>query len=131
MNFDIENFRIPDTSCPPPKVRKKRVKIGSSKEKFIMGPLPVSWLVRAGELPGDYTLRTALALFYVQGMEGGRKIVLERYHLDQFKIGKDSARRALQRLEQAGLIELGKKGRKFAVTIIPVGNGGENDHTDE
>lgn len=113
----MEKLRLPGTVFQQPETSKKVVAPRESSERFIKGPIPISWLVRARSLPGEYTLLTALVLFYVRGMKQSKKIVVERYHFNLFEIKKDSARRALDRLQKAGLIEYEKFGHKFVVTI--------------
>jgi len=54
------------------------------------------------------------------GFQKKNKVVLERFHFDRLGVKKDSARRALNRLQAAGLIEYTKDGRKYKVTILSV-----------
>ena len=89
-------------------------------EWFIKGPIPGAWILKAATLHGDYTIRVALAICYAQGMASGKDVILDRFHFNKFQIKKDSARRALQRLQKAGLISYHKKGQKFVVTILDV-----------
>lgn len=118
MSFSMEQLRLDDAVFQLPKTPKKVEAPRESSEPFIKGPIPISWLVMADSLPGKYTLRTALVIFYVQGLGSTKKIVLDRFHFDLFGIKKDSARRALDRLQKAGLIGYKKSGQKFEVTII-------------
>lgn len=114
MSFDIDQLRLKSgTFQVPSKIVIER----NPSERFIKGPIPIPWLVRAASLPGKYTLRTALVIFYVQGFEQSKKFMLDRFHFDLFGIKKDSARRSLERLRQAGLIGCVKVGRKFRVTV--------------
>jgi hypothetical protein len=122
MTFDFKQFEIPTESIPVVKPKAKSAEERMLILKYIKGPLPISWLVRASEQPGKYTLLTALAIFYARGFEFGKEkhLVMERYYFDQLGVKKDSTRRALARLDKAGLIALSRKGRKFVVTILPV-----------
>ena len=116
----LEEIRLPNTICPP--IPKKDVDIVvEEKEWFIRGNIPGSWIGKASSLPGDYTLHVALAIWHVRGFrEKSNKVILERFHFDRFNVGVDSTRRALRRLQEAGLIEYTRVGQKHKITILPV-----------
>ena len=122
-DIDIEAFRLPDTAPNVKIVELKKIKPKiksdfSLESWFIQGPLPGSWMETAANLPG-HSLHVALAIWYVRGLAKNKnKIVLERFHLNRFSVKKDSARRALQRLQDAGLIEYHKSGHKFIITVL-------------
>ena len=115
----LEEVRLPDNMCPV--IPKKKIEIAKTEEEwFISGRIPGSWIGKASKLPGGHTLHVALAIWHVKGFKGkGNKIVLERFHLDRFGVKKDSARRALEQLREAGLIECTKTGQKYKITILP------------
>jgi len=116
----LEEIRLPDTMCPP--IPKKDVKVFEAEEEwFVRGPVPGSWIGKASSLSGDHTLHVALAIWYAKGFkEKSNKVVLERFHFDRFNVGTDSTRRALERLQAAGLIEYTRDGQKHKVTILSV-----------
>ena len=93
---------------------------------YVKGPIPGAWISKAAQLSGDHTLHVALAIQYVRGLyevESKEKcniIAIKRFHFDRFGVKKDSTRRALERLQEAGLIKYTKDGQKFKVTILPV-----------
>ena len=117
--IDIEQIRLPDTICPP--ILESTTEITEiGKEWFIRGPISGAWICQALDLPGDYTPHVAHAILYAKGFSGkSNKITLERFHLKRFGVKKDSTRRALKRLQGAGLIEYTKAGQKYRVTILP------------
>ena len=95
--------------------------IVDEREWFILGRIPGSWIGKASSLPGDHTLHVALAIWHVKGFSGkSNKVVLERFHFDRFNVGVDSTRRALERLQKAGLIKYTRDGHRHQVTILPV-----------
>ena len=116
----LEEIRLPNTVCPP--IPKKDVEIvEGEKEWFVRGPIPGLWISKASSLPGNHTLHVALAIWYVKGLSGSsNKIILDRFHFDRFNVGIDSTRRALERLQEAGLIEYKRVGHKHKVTILSV-----------
>lgn len=117
--MDLEQFRLPasiSTSLPAKPIKPT---VDEIEGWFIRGPLQGDWLVKAMQLTGDFTTSVALAILYVKGLKQGKTVKLERYHLGRFGVKKDSARRALKRLQEAGLISYTKKGQKFTVTVHP------------
>lgn len=115
---DLERFRLPSQVFKNPPSAPRVIPVQRSGEWFIRGPLPGAWLLQADQLPGKYNLRVALAIQYVHGLRKGSPIILDRFHFDRFGVKKDSARRALERLKEAGLIDYVKAGQKFRVTIL-------------
>jgi hypothetical protein len=123
-DFDIDLYRLSPTPASEKNTgSKNRIKIKkdlSGENWFIQGPFPGVWFEIAAKLPG-HSLHVALAIWYARGVARNKnEIPLERFHLDRLGVEKDSARRALQRLQEAGLITYRKSGQKFLVTIIDV-----------
>jgi DNA-binding transcriptional ArsR family regulator len=119
-NF-VEQFQLPDTVIP--RTGKPDAVTNTTKSEegwFIRGPISGEWISRAAHLSGNHTLHVALAVLYVSGLRKNSKVItLERFHFDRFGVKKDSVRRALKRLREAGLIEYRKVGQRFKVTVIP------------
>jgi len=120
----LDNLRSPVEMVPSSFMGTRNFTLKSppaQTEWFIKGPIPGTWMLRVLSLNGNFTINVALTIWYVSGVTGTQKeIPLERFHLDRFGVKKDSARRALQRLQEAGLITYRKSGQKFLVTIIDV-----------
>jgi hypothetical protein len=100
----------------PPASKAPRHKPG---ERFLKGPIPWSWLVRAMGLRGS-TLRVALVLWYLAGMAKGSAVV--RLSLSKVPgISRWAAAKGLGALEEARLVEVERHpGRKPVVTILDV-----------
>lgn len=114
--FNVEDFRLPFDVIPSPSIQKN---ISRQPSWFIKGPIPGPWILKALTLKGEFTPFVALAIWYVRGMSPENSdLVLKRYHFNKFDVKKDSARRALMRLQKAGLITYDKTGHKFLVTIL-------------
>jgi len=95
-------------------------KIAEAGYRFIKGPLPYSWMKRAGELPGK-TLHVALGLWLVAGLRCSRTFSFKRKAAGAFGASKDATYDALTRLEAAGLISVDRRrGRSPTVTILDV-----------
>jgi len=123
---DLDRFRLPPQTFKIPLKAARIVAVKQSDEWFIKGPIPGEWLVKADKLSGRYNLRVALTIQYVRGLQGSNSIVVERFHFNRFGVKKDSARRALERLKEAGLIEYAKEGQKFKVTILTINDSRED-----
>ena len=86
---------------------------------FIRGPIIGRWINKAASLTGDHTLHVALTILYVQGLQKNNKsILLDRFHFNRLCVMKDSAKRALERLQKAGLIKYTTVGQKYKVTVL-------------
>ena len=120
MINSLDEIKLPDVICTPISKKDTDV-IAEEGEWFIRGPIPGSWIGKASSLPGNHTLHVALAIWHVKGFSGkSNKIVLERFHFDRFNVGVDSTRRALERLQKAGLIKYSRDGHSHQVMILPV-----------
>ena len=118
----MDQLRLTDVNIPKTGNVDKVSDIATTEGGwFIRGPIPGLWISKAAHLRGSHTLHVAVAIQYVSGLyKNSRKITLERFHLDRFGVKKDSARRALERLCGAGLIEYTKVGQKYKITVMPV-----------
>ena len=121
MIDSLEQLRLPDIVIPD--TNKFPSIVEEENGWFVRGPISGSWIGKASSLPGNHTLHVALTIQYVKGLSGEKnKIILERFHFDRFGVKKDSTRRALERLQEAGLIKYTKDGQKYRVTILSVQN---------
>ena len=116
----VDQLRLPEVVVPKIDNVDKITDTGTIVDDwFIRGPMPGLWISKAAHLRGSHTLHVAVAIQYVSGLhKNSQKVTLERFHLDRFGVKKDSARRALDRLQQAGLIKYIKFGQKYKVTVI-------------
>lgn len=102
---------------PPKRGRLPRHKPG---EKFLKGPIPMDWIHAAGKLPGQ-ALRVALELWFLAGCEKTGSIRITNARLVKLGISCNTARRAIQQLEDAKLIGVERPdGRSLVVTLNEV-----------
>jgi hypothetical protein len=90
--------------------------------QFILGPIDVSWILRASHL-GVKALLCGLALWYIHGLRRKWKIydskTVSNLALDRWGISPDAKRRALLKLANAGLIEVEYRHKRSPrVTIL-------------
>lgn len=87
---------------------------------FIKGPLPLAWFSKACLLHRT-ALATALALWYLSGLNKGKKdnLKVTSATLRRFRVSNRAAKyRALEALEKAGLIQVKREpGKNPLVTI--------------
>ena len=80
------------------------------RTQFILGPIDVSWILRAGRFSGVKALLCGLALWYLHGLRRKWKAhdskTVSNLALDGWGISPDAKRRALLKLANAGLIEV-------------------------
>jgi len=89
-------------------------------DAFIKGPLPLSWMTKAAQLPGK-TLQVALALWYLSGLQKTQTVRLASKTLEKFGVSRDAKYQALERLALLGLIQVRKsQGKAPMVTLLVV-----------
>jgi hypothetical protein len=87
-------------------------------EKFLMGPIPWSWLSKAARLKG-HALHVGIALWFLAGLKKRGTVTLSSSVLKDLGVSRFSGYRALQALESAGLISVDRHiGRNPVVTIL-------------
>jgi len=110
--FDVEALRLKEPLCsdPQPKtIIKQQNKRYHEMDTWFIAPISGPWIAEAAKLPG-HALHVALAIMYVHGMKQGQEVILTRYHFDRFHTARGPARRGLDALQQAGLIQYTKDG---------------------
>lgn len=89
------------------------------KGKFIAGPVDVSWICQASHL-GVKALLVGLALWHIKGLRRTDTFVVSNLMLHEWGIKPDAKRRALHKLERAGLIRIARRDRRSPqVTLTP------------
>ncbi|HTB77318.1 MAG TPA: hypothetical protein VK762_28935 [Polyangiaceae bacterium] len=95
--------------------RAGRLPRHSAGERFLRGPIPWTWLLRAMSLPGR-ALHVGLHVWQLAGMRGSAVVALS---LSRLGVERTSASRGLAALERAGLVQVARgRGRKPIVTIL-------------
>jgi hypothetical protein len=93
----------------------------SFRGQFILGPIDVSWILRAVRL-GVKALLCGLALWYLHGLRRKWKTydrkAVSNLALDCWGISPDAKRRALLKLANAGLIEVEYRGKRSPLVMI-------------
>jgi DNA-binding transcriptional ArsR family regulator len=91
------------------------------RDKFIAGPLDVSWVVQASRL-GVKALLVGLALWHLKGLRRSNSFTVSNLMVEEWKITPDAKRRALLKLEKAGLITVERRGKCSPRVTLVVGN---------
>jgi hypothetical protein len=90
------------------------------KGTFIAGPLNVNWLSQARKL-GVSALWVGLALWYLRGLRKSNKFVVSNRMMESWNVEADAKRRALRKLQRAGLILIEPRERRSPVVTLIVG----------
>jgi hypothetical protein len=114
--FDPGRWGVDDESSQPTNVTAKRRP--RTYKRFLKGPIPEAWLIRAMVLPGK-ALAVGLLLWLEHGITGRWTV---RFCQDRYAargISWRTAHRGIKELEQAGLIEVSSRpGSGLDVTIL-------------
>lgn len=105
-----ESFPVPVKRVGPPKHNKG--------EKFLKGPIPMNWIEKASQQSG-HALHVGMALWHLSGLNKSAKVKLSGSVLRRMGVDRYAGYRGLQKLEEAGLVEVDRhKGRNPIVTIL-------------
>ena len=116
--MNLSNFTIA-TEIPIKPKWKVRIKHRQTKP-FLKGPVPMDWLYAAGSLPGQ-CLHVGILLWHESGMANNRTVPFRPSKARKFGRHRDTARRAIKHLENAGLIAVHyQPGRCLEITILDV-----------
>ena len=89
---------------------------------FLKGPIPISWVTRAMQLPGK-AWHVGTVLWLWAGITRSTTVVLTRTRLRQCGMHPETARQRLIHLEQAGLVRVERQGKRSPrVTLVVDGN---------
>jgi hypothetical protein len=129
MKNDLETFRLSKLSATDPETTRTSEVEPNRRTKnrltcrFLRGPIPLPWLLKAAELSGKTPLKLGLALHFQAGLENSKsELRLTTKLKNEFRIPVRSARLAVKKLEAAGLIAVERKaGQCLKVTILDVG----------
>ena len=87
-------------------------------QRFLRGPIPLSWLSAAAGLPGK-ALHTGLAIWLEAGMRNSAVVPLSNVSAQRFGLDRNSKYRGLHWLEEAALISVERQlGRAPVITIL-------------
>jgi DNA-binding transcriptional ArsR family regulator len=91
------------------------------RDKFIAGPIDVSW-VRQASLLGVKALLVGVALWHLKGLRRDNGFLVSNLMLQEWGIQPDAKTRALRKLEKAGLITIDRRGKRSPRVTLVVGN---------
>src|SRR5262245_43782106 len=91
------------SQTPVPSRKRKGTSRRHRRDRFLKGPVPWPWLVRAMQLPGK-ALAVGLILWLQRGITGGQTVLFCLARAAAEGIPTTTARRAVRRLEKAGLV---------------------------
>lgn len=115
-SFDPARLAVKHTEVES--VARRKIKVRTSKEPFLKGPVPLSWLRRAGKLRGQVLL-VGLVLWFRAGVERKMRIKLKKADYRLFGVSERSASRGLASLEKAGVVSVTRHpGRSPIVAIL-------------
>jgi hypothetical protein len=103
----------------PARLTPKRVKTHcEAQQLFLKGPIPWRWLERAAPLSGK-ALALGLVLWFLKGLRKHSTVRLEPSKVRSLGLSRRQCYRALDALEQAGLVAVQRHlGSAPSVTII-------------
>jgi hypothetical protein len=102
---------------PAPSARGKSPGRLHRPDRFLKGPVPWPWLMKAMQLPGK-ALAVGLMLWLQRGLTGRCTVLFCLARAAADGIPTTTARRAIRKLEHAGLVAINRKpGRGLEVTL--------------
>jgi len=128
MSIDPKLVALPDGLRPRCHSLKERVREPGAararvKGRFLMGPIPLNWLIKASVLPGK-CIHVAVAIWFLTGVKKANTVPLSNKLLSEFGVDRFSKSRALRRLSNAGLVAvMQSKGCSPLVTVLGCDDG--------
>jgi DNA-binding transcriptional ArsR family regulator len=115
--WDPRELQFPADQAAPKLLRRRRRKV-YHRGRFIAGPIDVEWLAKARRL-GVSALWMGLALWYLRGLRKTDGFVVSNRMMKSLNLEPDAKRRALRKLEAAGLIAISQRQKRSPlVTLI-------------
>lgn len=129
--IDIERVRSSREQTAPPKRPRTGLPRPRRAERFIKGPIPLSWVTTAAQLGGK-CCQVGNALWYVAGLQRSGAVKLSYAILELFGVDRWTYYRALDALAAAKLVSVERAcGKSPVVTLLqapaPVGNDTPDD----
>jgi DNA-binding transcriptional ArsR family regulator len=84
-----------------------------------MGPIDVAWVRQAAQL-GVTALLVGLALWYLKGLRRTNSFILSNLMIAEWGVQPDAKRRALRKLEKAGLITIERREKRSPLVSLAV-----------
>jgi DNA-binding MarR family transcriptional regulator len=117
MSIDLNDLQIDGNKKADTPVMRRTPVVG---KKFVKGPIDLQWLQAAALLSGK-AFHIGIAIWYLVGLNKDRTVKLSKKIREGFGVDRYATRRALDNLEQAGLITTERHaGRLPVVTVLDV-----------
>jgi hypothetical protein len=112
--FDLEKLKLrPETARPAGAVPKR---LRKQRERFVQVPLTL--IETLGRISRDKTLVVACLLLHEHWRQRGRPVKVPNGMLATLGVGRGAKRRALEKLEAAGLISIERRDNKSPIVTI-------------
>jgi DNA-binding transcriptional ArsR family regulator len=79
--------------------------------RFIAAPIDAAWMIQAAQL-GVKALLVGMVLWPLKGLRRTNSLIVSNLKTKEWGIGPDAKRRALRKLERAGLISIERQGKR-------------------
>ena len=120
----LENYKSPPTEkgkqAANPVIPQSTPKLPRHHpgEHFLKGPVPFSWLAKAGRC-GGRALHVGIILWYRAGLERSPTIRIPSWVALAFGLNRNAKSRGLQALEEVGLVSVARAtGRSPVITLL-------------
>lgn len=118
LPINVEDFRLEPSHAIQSSDTLNAKQSRRVSGKFIRGPIPLDWVIKAGRLKGK-ALQVGMILWFESGCAGSRTVPLRQSLARRFGCHHDTIIRAVRELEKAGLITVDNiPGRCLSVTLI-------------
>jgi hypothetical protein len=117
--FDPDSLRLQGKAQD---VLRQRLQVRRPRHRpsgrFVKGPIPLDWLLSAGQLP-HHALHIGMLLWFEAGCRRKRTVAFCLARGQGMRLSGDTTRRALRALERAGLVSVVRQpGRGLEVTLL-------------
>ncbi|WP_141415255.1 hypothetical protein [Caenispirillum bisanense] len=117
--LNLDDWQL-DAAAPHVPSVKPKGQPQKRRAPFLKGPVPLAWLAAASQLPGR-ALAVGIALWFQAGLHGSQDVKLTNQALSAFGVDRFAKKRALDALEEAGLVLVKhQRGRSPQVRILTV-----------
>jgi len=117
--LDLELARLPSSMARPSPAARDALPRPAEGERYLGGPIPISWLSAACRLSGR-SLQVAIAVWHEATLSGRTAQAPVRASLcRQFGVSRSTMARGLDQLVAAGLLEVVARGRG-RLTIVRI-----------
>jgi DNA-binding transcriptional ArsR family regulator len=119
VNWDPNQFRLDGhavqrSNAPRRAGRRASPILG----RFIAGPVDAAWVIHAAQL-GVKALLLGMVLWHLKGLRKTNSFIVSNLTTKEWGIGSDAKRRALRKLEKAGLIRVERQSKRSPrITIL-------------